>query len=142
MLIRSQAKPAAISVIHACAELQREIESPRETGFVYDRSFIHPEKRGSRQFVHGHRSRLDFIPAAVSHEGQSGLRIVRSPFHPTPALRNHQSVLRHVSGLDVRFELDQLHGNRWMGDVARLCFGKRRQRQRSAGGMQALPFSG
>ena len=43
---------------------------------------------------------------------------------------------------DVGFELDQLHGNRWICDVARLRFGKRRQRQRRACGMQALPLSG
>jgi hypothetical protein len=43
---------------------------------------------------------------------------------------------------DVRFELDQLHGNRWICDVDWLRFGKRRQRQRRVCGMQALPFSG
>jgi hypothetical protein len=41
---------------------------------------------------------------------------------------------------DVCFELDQLHGSRWISDVARLRFGKRGQRQRRACGMQALPF--
>ena len=38
-------------------------------------------------------------------------------------------------------ELDQLHGNRWISDVAWLRFGKRHQRQRRACGLQALPFS-
>ena len=43
--------------------------------------------------------------------------------------------------IDVCFVLDQLHGNRWVSDVARLRLGKRHQRQRRACGLQALPFS-
>jgi hypothetical protein len=43
---------------------------------------------------------------------------------------------------DVCFELDQLRGSRWISDVAWLRFGKCRQRQRRACGMQALPFGG
>ena len=43
---------------------------------------------------------------------------------------------------NVRLELDRLHGSRWISDVARLRFGKCRQRQRRARGMQALPIGG
>jgi hypothetical protein len=43
--------------------------------------------------------------------------------------------------IDVRFELDHLPSNRWISDVARLRPGSGSQHQRSASGMQALPFS-
>jgi hypothetical protein len=37
--------------------------------------------------------------------------------------------------IDVRFGLDQLPSNRWIGDVARLHFGAGSRRQRSVAGM-------